>query len=107
MERLLKLFEVVRANVNDFFTNRLHKISAGTLEWVAIATMHAGTIPSFLALMSGVSNRAPSVDLVLMLWAALTLLFFRSVLMKDMFNIVTNGVGFILQAVMLVLIFFK
>jgi hypothetical protein len=42
-----------------------------------------------------------------MLWAALGLLFFRAVLLKDLLNIVTIGVGFMLQAMALVLIFFK
>lgn len=107
MDKFLNLIEQARAAVNDFFVNKLSKISADTLGWIAIVTMHAGTLPSFIALMSGVTNKTPSVDLVLMLWAALTLLFFRSVLLKDMLNIVTNGLGFIVQAVMLVLIFFK
>jgi hypothetical protein len=59
------------------------------------------------SLYLGITDKTPSVDIVLMLWAALGLLFFRAVLLKDLLNIVTIGVGFMLQAMALVLIFFK
>jgi hypothetical protein len=42
-----------------------------------------------------------------MIWATLGLLFFRAVLLKDLLNIVTIGVGFLLQATAMALIFFK
>ena len=93
--------------VTTFLTERLHKISADTLGWMVVLMLHASTVPSFLALMSGLTNTPPSIDLVLMVWTALTLLFFRAVLLKDMLNILTIGLGFIAQAVMLVLIFLK
>jgi hypothetical protein len=57
--------------------------------------------------MTGVSNKLPPVDLILMIWAALGLIFFKAVLLKDRLNIVTISVGFIVQATFLVLIFFK
>jgi hypothetical protein len=49
----------------------------------------------------------PSVDVVLLVWAGLTLLFVKSAVQKDMLNVVTIGVGFIVQSVMMALIFFK
>jgi hypothetical protein len=93
--------------ITDFITNKLGKISAETLGWVANICLHAATVPSLLAFMTGVTDITPSVDVVLMLWAALGLLFFRAVLLRDLLNIVTIGVGFMVQAVTLVLIFFK
>lgn len=94
-------------NVTDFVKNKVGKISADTLGWITNIILHAATIPSLLALMTGVTDKTPSVDVVLMLWAALCLLFFRAVLLKDLLNIVTIGVGFMAQAMLLVLIFFK
>ena len=91
----------------DFIQNKLSKISADTLGWLANIALHCATIPSLLALMTGVTDKSPGVDLVLMLWASLGLLFFRAVVLKDLLNIVTIGVGFMLQAMALVLIFFK
>ena len=93
--------------ITDFITNKLGKISAETLGWVANICLHAATVPSLLAFMTGVTDITPSVDVVLILWAALGLLFFRAVLLRDLLNIVTIGVGFMIQAVTLVLIFFK
>ena len=94
-------------NVTDFIKNKFGKISADTLGWITNIILHAATIPSLLALMTGVTDKTPSVDVVLMLWAALCMLFFRAVLLKDLLNIVTIGVGFMAQAMLMVLIFFK
>lgn len=88
-------------------STRLHKISADTLGWMANIALHAATIPSLIALMTGITDKTPSLDVVLMMWSALCLLFFRAVLLKDLLNIVTIGVGFMVQAGLIVLIFFK
>jgi hypothetical protein len=44
---------------------------------------------------------------VLFLWAGLVLLFLRAVVLKDMLNIITIGVGFMVQAALMALILFK
>jgi hypothetical protein len=90
-----------------FINNELSKISANTLAWITNIVLHCATLPSFLALMTGISDKTPPVDIVLMLWSALMLLFLRAVLLKDLLNIVTIGIGFMLQAVAVVLIFFN
>jgi hypothetical protein len=82
-------------------------LSSEALGWIAVLVLHAATIPSLLALMSGLSDTSPSVDLVLMVWTALTLLFVKAAVQKDMLNLVTIALGFIVQAVMMALIFFK
>jgi hypothetical protein len=82
-------------------------LSSEALGWIAVLVLHAATIPSLLALMSGLSDTPPSVDLVLMVWAALTLFFVKAAVQKDMLNLVTIALGFIVQAVMMALIFFK
>lgn len=102
MEYLQKTYDYLA----NFIYNELHKISAGTLAWVTNIVLHCATLPSLLALMTGLSDKTPPVDIVMMLWVALALLFFRAVLLKDLLNIVTIGIGFMLQAIALVLIFF-
>ena len=69
--------------------------------------LHASTIPSLLAVMSGLTDRLPGVDLVLLVWTGLALMFVKAAVQKDMLNIITIGFGFIVQAVMMALIFFK
>lgn len=87
--------------------NHVPRIGADTLEWMAIVTMHCATIPSILALMAGISDKAPSLDIVLFVWTSLVLLFVRAVILKSKLNTVTNGAGFIVQAVMMALVLFK
>jgi hypothetical protein len=45
--------------------------------------------------------------MVLFIWSGLVLLFFRAILLKDMLNIVTIGLGFVIQAVIMALMLFK
>jgi hypothetical protein len=47
------------------------------------------------------------VDVVLLMWSGLVLLFGRAVILKDSLNIITIGAGFIIQAVLMALILFK
>lgn len=91
----------------QFVQTKFSAISSETLGWMAAIVLHAATIPSMLAVMSGLTDRLPSVDLVLLVWTGLTLLFVKAAVQKDMLNVVTIGFGFIIQAVMLALIFFK
>ena len=93
--------------LKDFVTNKVSNISAETFGWLAVVVLHASTIPSLLAVMSGLTDRLPTVDLVLLVWTGLSLLFVKAAVQKDMLNVVTIGFGFIIQAVLMALIFFK
>jgi hypothetical protein len=90
-----------------FVQTKFSVISAETFGWLANVVLHAATIPSLLAVMAGLTDRLPGVDLVLLVWAGLALLFIKAAVQKDMLNVVTIGFGFIVQAVMMALIFFK
>ena len=83
------------------------KVSADTLGWLAVVIIHCATIPTLLALLTGLSDTVPNLDIVLFMWAGLVLLFARAVVLKDMLNIVTIGIGFITQAVIMAMILFK
>jgi hypothetical protein len=94
-------------NIQKFVTEKFSHISAETLGWIAVVILHAATIPSLLAVMAGLTDRLPGVDLVLLVWAGLAMLFVKAAVQKDMLNLVTIGFGFIVQAVFMALIFFK
>ena len=98
---------MITDNVKKFVTEHLGRISADTLGWLAIILLHCSTIPTLLALLTHLSDKTPSVDIILFVWAGLVLLFGRSILLKDTLNIVTNALGFMSQAVLLALIVFK
>jgi hypothetical protein len=93
--------------VRTFVREKVAHVSAETLGWLAVIVIHSATIPSLLAVMAGLTDKMPSADLILLAWTGLTLLFVKAAVQKDMLNIVTIGVGFIVQSVLMVLIFFK
>jgi hypothetical protein len=103
METVNRWFE----HAKFVFKMKISVISSETLAWLANILLHAATIPSLLAVSMSLTDKLPSVDLVLLTWGALTLLFAKSVIVKDMLNVATIGVGFIIQSVLMVLIFFK
>lgn len=94
-------------SVQNFFKQHFYKISADTLEWLSIIVIHCATIPTLLSLMTGLSDRTPTLDIVLFGWAGLVLLFARAILLKNSLNIITNGAGFIAQAVIMAFILFR
>jgi hypothetical protein len=94
-------------NLNRFLKEHLHKISADTLGWLAAIVIHCATVPTLLALMTGLSDNTPNLDIVLFMWTGLMLLFGRAVVLKDTLNIITIGMGFMVQAILMALILFK
>ena len=78
---------------NDILT-KIKTLSADTIGWIAILCLHSVTLPSMIALMLGVTDNVPPVDMVIILWAALGLFFLKSIIKKDILNLVTIGLGF-------------
>jgi hypothetical protein len=97
----------VKLNIIKFFQDHFGKISADTLGWLATIVIHCATVPTLLALLTGLSDRTPSLDVVLFMWAGLVLLFGRAIILKDTLSIITIGAGFIGQAVIMAMILFK
>jgi len=107
MNTFFNIIGKIHVSVGRWLTQSLPKVSADTLGWLAVILIHAATIPTLLAILTGLSNRTPSVDIILLMWGGLVLLFGRAVVLKDSLNIITIGVGFITQAVLMALILFK
>jgi hypothetical protein len=105
-----RLKEIKMTDLSEFKASvalAVSKISSEAVGWISVLVLHAATIPTLLAVMSGLTDRMPPVDLVLMIWTALTLLFVKAAVQKDMLNIITIALGFVVQAVLMALIFFK
>jgi hypothetical protein len=92
---------------NAWLAENLPKVSADTLGWLAVILIHCATIPTLLALLTGLSDNVPNLDIVLFMWAGLVLLFGRAVVLRDTLNVITIGAGFIVQAVIMAMILFK
>jgi hypothetical protein len=100
-------FERIKRSVVEFFATHFGRISADTLGWLAAIALHAATIPTLLALLTGLTDNTPSVDVVMFLWLGLVFLFGRAVILRDLLNIVTIGLGFVIQSTLMALILFK
>jgi hypothetical protein len=103
---IIKLDELLNS-LRAWLEQHSPKVSAETLGWLAVILIHSATIPTLLALLTGLSDTVPNLDIVLFMWAGLVLLFFRAVVMRDLLNIITVGLGFITQAVIMAMILFK
>lgn len=93
--------------MSDNLSEQLKHISAETIGWLAVIIIHLSTIPTLVAVLTGLTEKMPPVDLVLFAWAGLLLLFIKSTIQKDILNIVTIGFGFFIQACLMALIIFK
>ena len=103
----MNTLDQLRERVRIFLVVQLSKITADTMGWLAAILIHASTIPTLLAVMQGLSDHTPSLDVVLFMWTGLLLMFVRAVVLKDALNILTIGLGFIIQAVLMASILFK
>ena len=100
-------FDRIMYQVVEFFSTHFSKISAETMGWLAAIALHAATVPTLLALLTGLTDSTPSIDVVLFMWLGLVLLFGRAVILRDLLNVVTIGLGFVIQATLMALILFK
>ena len=101
MDKLNKFKQIVI----EFFEG-FSKTSADTLAWISVICIIASTVPGFFAVMAHATDRMPPLDVTLMVWTGLLLYFLRSAILKDMLMVVTIGLGFAIQAILLGLIFF-
>ena len=88
------------------FFESFPKASADVFAWISIVVLCMCNIPGYYALMSGVTDKAPPLDVSLIVWTALLLYFFRSAILKDMIMVATIGLGFAVQLIFLGLIYF-
>jgi uncharacterized protein with PQ loop repeat len=108
--------EQIKQTVHDFFDlnqwvknikEHAPQVSAETMGWIAVILLHLATIPTMIAILTGLTEKMPPVDLVLFSWAGLFCFFIKATIQKDLLNIVTIGFGFFVQAALLALVVFK
>jgi hypothetical protein len=91
----------------DSLRENIGHLSAETLGWIGVILVHLATIPTLVAVLTGLTEKLPPVDIVVLMWLGLFMFFIRSVIAKDLLNIVTIGFGFFVQAILMALIIFK
>lgn len=105
LENVKDVFNVKK--MADSLKENVAHLSAETLGWIAVILVHMATIPTLVAVLTGLTEKLPPVDMVGLMWLGLFFFFVRSVIAKDLLNIITIGFGFFVQAILCALIIFK
>lgn len=58
-----KIMDNIRENIGH--------LSAETLGWVAVILIHLATIPTLVAVLTGLTEKLPPVDIVVLMWLGL------------------------------------
>jgi hypothetical protein len=80
--------------------------SAVSLHLTAVVLLHAATLPGLITVMLGWTDRMPQIDMVILTWSALVAMFVQALIQRNLLIAVTIAVGFMLQALLMALIFF-
>ncbi len=107
IKQIIEQANKLAVNGANTIKEHLVTVSAETLGWIAVILIHLSTIPTLIAILTGLTEKTPPVDLVLATWAGLFLFFIKAAISKDLLNIVTIGLGFAIQASIMALILFK
>jgi hypothetical protein len=103
----LEKFSNLKSCLGNFLQHKLKPSTAESIGWLGLVLLLSAVIPTFLAVMAGITDKMPPIDLVLFMWAALITFFVRAAILKDTVVILTIGVGFMVNAVFMALILFK
>lgn len=102
IERAVRRFKPV-----SWVQEHVANISATSLHIITVVLLHSSTLPTLLSLMFGISDKTPILDMVLLLWAALFAMFAQALIQKNQLIVMLITVGFMIQSVLLALIFFR
>jgi uncharacterized protein with PQ loop repeat len=75
--------------------------------WIGLILIHGSTLPSTYSAIKGEATVLPPLSMVILVWSGLLLFFIRSAITKDKLYMISNGVGFFLQSIMLALLVLK
>jgi len=93
--------------LDEYVNTKLKPNTAETISWFGLLLLITAPIPSFLAVINGLTDKLPSIDIVLIIWFTLLLFFLRSIILKDFVSIVTIGLGFMINATIMAFILFN
>lgn len=93
--------------VREWLQHNAPALSANTLLWIAVVLIHAATLPGLLSVMLAWTADMPQLDIVLLTWMGLAAIFLQSLITRNTLITVTVSVGFMMQAGLMALIFFR
>jgi len=105
----LSVIEKIKHSINpvEWIKEHVANLSATSLHIISVILLHSSTIPTLLSLMFGLSDKTPILDMVLLLWGALLAMFSQALIQKNYVIVTVITVGFMIQSVIMALIFFR
>lgn len=118
---MMKDMNAIKENRDKFFNNigntlnifgnsiieYTNTISERALSVSAIAILHCIFLPSILAYLNAMSDKLPSLDSVLLVLFALTIMTFHAILKNDRLLVLVHLIGFITNSVILSMVIFR
>jgi len=74
--------------------------------WLGMILAQGALVPTTVSNIMGWSDKTPPVDMVIMIQIGLFLYFVRAVAQRDVLYMVSNGFGFLMQTILLVIMAF-
>ena len=75
--------------------------------WIGLILIHSASLPVIISLILGYPTELPPITMILLLWSGLFLFLIRSLYQRDKVYIVSNGLGFIFNTILLSFIILK
>jgi hypothetical protein len=75
--------------------------------WIGLILIHGSTLPATYLAIKGEPTVLPPLSMVILIWSGLLLFFIRSAIMKDKLYMLSNGIGFFMQSIMLAFLVLK
>ena len=85
----------------------IRQVSIDGINWTALIALQCVLVPTLSGLMLHLTDATPPIDMVLILWGASALFYIKAILERNVISLLIIGLGFIMQSVLMALIFFK
>lgn len=88
-------------------TNTKKNIPAEIAGYIGMILIHMSTIPPIIKVLMGISTNLPPIEMVLMVMTGLLLFLIRAAANKDILYIISNGIGFFFNSMLMAMIVYK
>ena len=75
--------------------------------YAGMALLQGATLPSIFATITSPNADLPPLSMVLMVWVGLLLYLIRAVVQRDRLYMISNGIGVILNFILLIIIVYR
>jgi hypothetical protein len=113
-DKMTFVFKSIKDGIFNFFKrcwfefkSSIRQVSIDGVGWTALIALHAVTVPGLFGLMTGITDDTPPIDMVIILWMAMALFYIKAILERNVISLIIIGLGFIMQSILMALVFFK